>query len=160
MYYNLCTGHKAGRFSKSSSLRFLSFCSVLWSVLLFLEGHNMKGYNMTASEIINSVIRSYISHSSPKSMHYRVCRNERIFSCNCRNRAKAESRLPYRLKKWFMGLRPVNNWLWRKMNKDDQAYCTTIVDAEMAQNGTLYFVYHEIYLNKLFPDYKSIKRLQ
>jgi hypothetical protein len=34
-----------------------------------------------------------------------------------RAKTRRESRFSYRLKKWFLSLRWVNNWLWRRANK-------------------------------------------
>lgn len=57
-----------------------------------------------------------ISYIDGESFIRPLSRNEIHYRDLCWAKRKRESRLSYRLKKWFTGLRPVNNWLWRRDN--------------------------------------------
>jgi hypothetical protein len=63
---------------------------------------------------------------------------------------KRESRLSYRFKKWFIGLRPVNNYLWyRKCTSVGMSWKLASEPCGSPIDQTLF----------LLPDYPSIRRL-
>ena len=78
-----------------------------------------------------------------------------------------ESRLSYRLKKWFVGLRPVNNWIWRRGNKESKHYFPEFRRVSYCISDTCKICldrgkcddYFRDEGAKLIPDYPSISEL-
>lgn len=74
----------------------------------------------------------------------------------CLLKIRHESRPLYRLKKWFLGLRWVNNWLWRRECETHKAYFAD----EWAET---YYETHALHYKGVtlqLPDYPSIKELE
>ena len=66
------------------------------------------------------------------------------------DREYAHSRLSYRLKKWFLSLRPVNNWLWRRGCRTPRLHPWMTEDCiHYYQNPFA-----------ILPDYPSIRELE
>jgi hypothetical protein len=80
-----------------------------------------------------------------------------LYHYNCRqDKLRRESRLSYRLKKWFVGLRPVNNWLWRR--------CQVSIDywwdkGNPCEFGGYLWDWGTKQNTAILPDYPSIKEL-
>jgi len=77
-------------------------------------------------------------------------------------RKKHESRLFYRLKKWFLGLRWVNNWLWRRGNKRLERKGAFVYRTRRFQSITQLHAYwrsEDDGCTECMPDYPSINEL-
>jgi hypothetical protein len=80
---------------------------------------------------------------------------------------KRESRISYRLKKWFIGLRPVNNWLWRRGNKEERSYepfdhVSECIRSVCTENCSVAMRCMDHVFKKntaILPDYPSIREL-
>ncbi len=101
-----------------------------------------------------------------------LTRNEAIQHFNIVNMHKAHSRPLFRLKRWFLGLRPVNNWLWRRANKKRQqtGACrwtgfTWVSEHTPTKEEFYYSKEHRVLKRQkeghtfILPDYPSIREL-
>ena len=79
----------------------------------------------------------------------RLSRNERVKHFNHVNKSIAESRPSYCLKKWFLGLRWVNNWLWRRK-------CETKPLHPWMTEDCIHYYQNPF---AILPDYPSINEL-
>jgi hypothetical protein len=101
-----------------------------------------------------------------RKMYDTVTRKSRVYFSlwyNVRQaKKKRESRLSYRLKKWFLSLRPVNNYLWRRGNKklyDNHAFNYALKAITLGFYSGYFRDGMEAQNTAILPDYPSIREL-